>query len=298
MARLELALLGGFHAALDGAPLGGFDADKTRALLAYLAVERAYPQRREALAGLLWPEFSDDAARRNLRYALFKLRQVFGEDTDQAGLLQVTPQTVALDPAAVCQIDVAEFAQLLAACRAHRHRRLAACGACHTRLEQAVALYRGAFLQGFFLAGCQAFEEWLLLKREGLQQAAVEALVSLAQYHEARAEPARALDYTYRLLALEPWREDAHRQAMRLLAQTGQRSAALAQYTTCCAVLAAELQAAPDAATTALYERLRASDAPECLAARPPDNLPAPRTPFIGREAELRRLNEWGDTPD
>jgi predicted ATPase/DNA-binding SARP family transcriptional activator/tetratricopeptide (TPR) repeat protein len=298
MARLELALLGGFHAAVDGAPISGFDADKTRALLAYLAVERAYPHRREALAGLLWPEFSDDAARRNLRYALFKLRQALGEDAAQPGFLEVTPQTVAVDPAGACESDVAAFAQLLAACRAHRHRRLAACATCHARFQQAVALYRGAFLQGFFLADCQAFEEWLLLKREGLQQAAVEALASLAHYHEARAEPDRALDYTYRLLALEPWREEAHRQAMRLLAQTGQRSAALAQYATCRAVLAADLQAAPDAATTALYERLRAADAPAFLAAVPPANLPPELTPFIGRETELRRLNEWLDSPD
>ena len=75
MAHLTLSLLGGFHAAMDGMPVPGFDTDKTRALLAYLAMEAAHAHGREALAGLLWPELPDEAARRNLRNALFKLRQ-------------------------------------------------------------------------------------------------------------------------------------------------------------------------------------------------------------------------------
>src|SRR3954454_22645661 len=137
MARLDLALLGGFHAALDGTPIRSFDSDKTRALLVYLAVEAAYPPRREALAGLLWPEFADDAARRNLRYALFKLRQALGEPENGPGFLLVTPQTVGLDPSADIRLDVAAFADHRTACRAHQHRHLEHCATCHARLEQA-----------------------------------------------------------------------------------------------------------------------------------------------------------------
>ena len=43
----------------DGAPITAFESDKVRALLAYLAVESGRPQRREMLAGLLWPERPD-----------------------------------------------------------------------------------------------------------------------------------------------------------------------------------------------------------------------------------------------
>src|SRR5690242_15717043 len=142
MARLEMALLGGFHAAIDGTPVSGFDADKSRALLAYLAVEAAYPQRREVLAGLLWPEFPDEAARRNLRYSLFRLRQALGEEEGAPGFLLVTQHTVRLDPQADRVLDVAAFAGHIAAWRAHRHRKPATCSTCHAHLYQAVALYR------------------------------------------------------------------------------------------------------------------------------------------------------------
>ena len=56
MAELSLALLGPLQVTLDGAPITAFESDKVRALLTYLAVEADRPHRRDALAGLLWPE--------------------------------------------------------------------------------------------------------------------------------------------------------------------------------------------------------------------------------------------------
>jgi DNA-binding SARP family transcriptional activator len=71
---------------------------------------------------------------------------------------------------------------------------------------------------------------------------------------------AAGIDYATRLLALEPWREGAHQDLMRLLAGSGQRGAALAQYETCRRVLAEELGVEPGPETTALYERIRDGD--------------------------------------
>src|SRR6476659_6414214 len=113
MPRLELSLLGGFHTSVDGSPVTGFDTDKTRALLVYVCVESTRPHWREALAGLLWPELPEDAARRNLRNSLFKLRQALGEDAGLPGFLHISQQTVQLDSAADFRLDVAEFTRLI-----------------------------------------------------------------------------------------------------------------------------------------------------------------------------------------
>jgi predicted ATPase/DNA-binding SARP family transcriptional activator len=302
MARLELVLLGGFYVQAAGAPVAAFDTDKTRALLAYLAVEGGQPQSRETLAGLLWPDLADDAARRNLRHALFKLRQALGEEDDRPGWLLITAKTVQLAPAAEVVVDVAAFSDLLAACRAHHHRHPARCVTCHQRLAQAVAGYGGDLLRGFYLPDCAPFEEWLVLHRERLHRQAVQALSSLATYYAARGEDSPALEYLFRQVELEPWREEAHRQVMELLARNGQRSAALAQYETCCRILAEELHAAPSAATTALYEQIKAHGPgalpPAPPAPAPPHNLPRQLTSFIGREDELRLLSERLDRPD
>ena len=56
---LTLRLLGSPEVILDGEPATGFVSEKARALLFYLVVEADRAQRREKLAGLLWPDYPD-----------------------------------------------------------------------------------------------------------------------------------------------------------------------------------------------------------------------------------------------
>src|SRR5581483_9639842 len=124
-------------------------------------------------------------------------------------------------------------------------------------LQAAVALYRGEFLEGLSLAGAPDFDAWLVAQREAYHRQLVQALRALID----RAEHDRAWEAgiaaARRLLALEPWLEEVHRQLMGLLAWAGQREEALAQYQICCRALREELDAEPAAETTALYTRLR-----------------------------------------
>ena len=63
---------------------------------------------------------------------------------------------------------------------------------------------------------------------------------------------AEAMRYGQRLLQLAPWDEEAHRQVMRLLTWTGQREAALKQYTICEQHLAEQLGVEPSWETMVL----------------------------------------------
>jgi hypothetical protein len=92
---------------------------------------------------------------------------------------------------------------------------------------------------------------------------------TLAAYHLQRAEYAEALACTTSLLKLEPWHEEAHRQAMLLFALSGQRRLALAQYKTCQGILRQEFGVEPEEETTKLYERIKAAAAGLSPAARP-----------------------------
>ena len=79
MSDLEISLFGPFQVRLAGNLVPKFATIKVQALLAYLAMEVQFPHRREALAGLLWPEFPERSARTNLRNALASLRNVLAE---------------------------------------------------------------------------------------------------------------------------------------------------------------------------------------------------------------------------
>ena len=292
MTRLSISLLGPFHITLDSAPITDFATDKARALLAYLAVEADHPHRRETLSGLLWPDQPERRANQSLRQALLYLRQALG---DAATFLCATRETIQFNRNSPYLLDVAAFASLIEACQRHRHRRMEICRPCLNRLEQAIELYRGEFLEQFFLSDSSAFEEWALLKREWLHRQVVEALSCLADYYERRGEYGRAREYAWRQIALEPWCEEAHRQIMRLLVFDGQRTAALAQYENCRRMLSQELGLEPTADTVALYERIRAG---ENLAVAQMRNLPTSPTPFVGRQEELAELAELLASPD
>ncbi|MBN1975799.1 MAG: PD40 domain-containing protein [Anaerolineae bacterium] len=246
MVRLSLSLLGPFQAALDGEPIVAFESNKVRALLAYLAVEADRPHSREKLAGLLWPERSDQDASANLRYALSNLRAAIENRAASPPFLLVSRQTIQFDPAGDAWVDATAFGELLASPAPSL-----------SDLEQAVNLYGGEFLEGFFVGDSVAFEEWALLKREQLDRQMRSALHHLAAMHEQRGEYERALSYAWRQVELDPWQGQARRQLMRLLALSGQRAAALAQYEAFRRALAEELGVEPGRATTELYEQIR-----------------------------------------
>ena len=91
MTVLELKLFGSFRVTLKGDSVTAFESDKVRALLAYLAVEAARPQRRETLVGLLWPDWPECSARASLSQALYNLRAAIGERWQRMGMPAVVP---------------------------------------------------------------------------------------------------------------------------------------------------------------------------------------------------------------
>ena len=154
MSRLALSLLGAFQATLDGAPIP-FRSVKARALLAYLAVESERPHRREILAALLWPEESERVANNNFRQTLSSLRKAIGDrDRTENPVLLVTRETVQFNCASDCWLDVHALQEMV---------KDDSPGTSSTMLTEAVSLYRGDFLEGFFVRDSVAFEDWTLL---------------------------------------------------------------------------------------------------------------------------------------
>ncbi len=297
MARLAILSLGPLQITLGDNPVTGFDSDKARALLAYLAIEADRPHLRESLAGLLWPEFPEERARQSLSQALSNVRNVIGDRDGHPSIpfLNVTRQALHFNRASDYWLDVERFTALPKV-RDHTPDPQQAL----RQLEEAAAVYRGAFLEGLSFGDTPAFEEWILLQREHSHRLMQQALSRLVTNHTELGSLDRALEFAWRRVDLDPWLEEAHRQVMRLLAQTGQRAAALAHYATCCAILRKELDVDPEEETVALVEAIRrgtleprsgrATTLQPVAAAPPKHNLPAQLLPLIGRETEVAAL--------
>lgn len=280
MIEVEIRLLGGFQATCAGEALSGFESQKVRALLAHLACFRDRPLARERLAALLWPEEDEAAARRNLRQAIYNLRQALDESGGAA--LLATHQALQLDPAV--WVDVAAFDQAVAA-------GLRLEGDLQVReLNRASQLYRGDFLAGFHLHAGEAFEEWLVGEQERLREAAIQALRLLADTLAARGDWRSAIRQARRLIELDPLSEEAHRLLMELYARSGRRARALAQYEDLAGQLKRELGIEPLAETERLYRKI-AGDRLAGVGGGEPTAEPAgPYVKLVGRDEAVDRL--------
>lgn len=263
MTTLQLNLLGPPQIIFNGVLVSRVHTAKTEALFYFLAASRR-PHLRTVLADLLWPDMTEAQARRNLTQSLAVLRKQF------APFLQIETHQIALNQDADIQLDVATFERCLASTAI-------------TDLQIAAELYRADFLEGVAMKEALPFEEWLLVERERLREMMLTTLDRLVTHFMTHEETEAGSRYARRLLALDPWREATHRQLMLLLARSGQRDAALAQYDKCREVLAAEFGAEPDEETRALYHRLKAIGQP------PPHNLPLPPNVFVGRAEEVNQ---------
>lgn len=257
MSQLTVQLFSQFHVIRDQQPVVTFDSDKARALLAYLAMEAARTHSRSQLATLFWPDYNEESARTNLRQTLRQLRLAIDDEHATPPFLAITRQTIQCNPAAAISVDALVFRRLLSEVASHHHPQVALCPACLQQLQKAVALYQGDFLAGLIVQESVGFEEWRRMKQEELHIQAIQALQQLVAVYEQQGDDEQTQTYAIRLLAIEPWCEEAHRQLMRSLAHSGQRSAALIQYQRCRQILADELGVGPEAATTTLFEQIQ-----------------------------------------
>ncbi|MEZ4861147.1 MAG: BTAD domain-containing putative transcriptional regulator [Caldilineaceae bacterium] len=284
---MKLQLLGTPQATLHGQRLTGFITSKAEALFYYLAVTGRV-HTRAFLATILWPDMAENRARKNLRDVISNLRKLVGD------YLIISRHDLAFNQRQPYWLDVELFSTGLSAPNASLND-----------LREAIGLYKGEFLESFQILNAAPFEVWVQQQRAEYHSLVINALQTLADRYSALQAYESALTATRRLLLLEPWNEEAHRKQMLFLAQSGQRTAALAQYQSCVQVLADELAVTPMSETTALYRQISetvlvdktkpATEAESATAYRTallplPNNLPRQLTPMIGRTQEIATI--------
>lgn len=281
MNKIRVRLLGGFEVWSGDQQVGGFESQKVRALLAYLACHRSRTFSRDHLAGLLWPEREPEAARHALRQAVYNLRSKL---PDGESLLFTSHSEIRVHPKADFWVDVEAFEESV---RRGTEREAID----PQQLSSSAQLYRGELLAGFFVKESPAFDEWLAAERARLRGAAVEALRKLIESYSRRGEHRFGAHYAQRLVSLEPLSEEAHRELIRLWARSGQRSRALVQYEELVNRLREELGVEPRAETRALHESILAEVVEEEAAARSEEPI-GPLVPLVGRRAAYEVLRE------
>jgi DNA-binding SARP family transcriptional activator/TolB-like protein/Tfp pilus assembly protein PilF len=240
---IQLDVLGAIELRRDGEPVRAVLVQPRRfALLAYLAVARPHGYHsRDRLAGLFWPDVDEERARNSLRQALHQLRKALGEDA----ILARGEREIGVNPE-LFRIDAAQFDDAIAA----------------GRDEEALDLYRGEFLPGFFLDDALEVERFIESERERYRREAVGAAWRVVAADEARGDVRAAASHARRALVLEPFDEAGLRRTVGLVSAAGDRGGALRLYDEFVRRMSQDLELSPSQETTRFIERLRGGDAP------------------------------------
>src|SRR5712691_7251535 len=273
---IELRMLGRLSlTSADGRDVRSLLGQPRRlALLAYLAA--ATPQgfhRRDTLLALFWPELDQEHARAALRQALHVVRDAL----DAGAVTSRGDEEIGLDCDQV-SCDVVAFERAVD----------------REQFREALDLYRGDLLEGFFISGAPEFERWLETGRARLREAAARAARNLSERAEARDNLTTAVQLARRAAQLVPSDEAALRRLIAVLDRHGDRAGALQAYEEFAAGVAADYDAEPAAETRALIAAVRARQraAPVSVLLLPMDLLARLRAGLADRyrvERELAR---------
>jgi DNA-binding SARP family transcriptional activator len=221
----------------DGREVGGLLAQPRRlALLAYLAA--ATPrglQRRDVILTLFWPELDQEHARAALRQALRVIRGALGAVVVSRG-----DDEIGLDFGRV-SCDVVSFESALAG----------------GRLDEALDLYRGDLLEGFFISNAPEFEGWTEKQRARLRTVAAAGARRRAEELQAAGDLVSAVTTYRRALELAPHDEILVRRTIELLDRLGDRAGAAQLYETFERRLVADLGVEPAPETKARMAAVR-----------------------------------------
>jgi LuxR family maltose regulon positive regulatory protein len=251
---LDIRTLGGFEVRSNGQMITDtqWAGLRQKLLLKAIVVNGCREIPKDILMDALWPDSGYEAALKRFKVTLHRLRKILEPAVDSrasASCILLKENRISLDMSC-CRVDVNAF---LTACDKVRQLksddddqlRLAAC-------RDAIDIYGGEFLPE------EPYLGWAEMKRAALKDQFIAVLMEAAGILEHGGKMTQATQYCETVIQVDPLAEQAYQQLMRLHLHQGQRSAALKVYRDLVKVLAAELDTAPDPATTRLYQEIAA----------------------------------------
>jgi DNA-binding SARP family transcriptional activator len=242
-----ICLLGSFLLLQAGQSVALHCGGKIETLLCCLGLQSGRRVPRAVLVNLLWPASDSAQATQSLNSLLYSLHKLIGTALGGAAPVLHEDGYYRLNVEAGVGVDVACFdAWANTGDQQVREGDLARAA---TSYRHSVDLYRGDLAVETDVGG--------VLERERLRARFLSLLGYLADEQYRSGEYGACLEQAWCLLGHDPCREDAHRVVMRCYVRRGERAAALRHYQVCANILRAEFDAAPEPATTALFDQIR-----------------------------------------
>jgi DNA-binding SARP family transcriptional activator len=241
--------LGSFHVYVDDQLVEGWNGNKAVSVFKYLLLRRRRRVPKDVLFELFWPDQEPEACRRNLHQTIYSLRHTLRRFRPQVRFVVFEGDCYFVNEDVDVWIDAEAFSEHVQ--KGQRLEEEAAIQDALAEYGNAVSLYHGHLFEE------SLYDDWLGVERERLRSEFRLAVGRLVDSYIERAEFSAAVILCQKALSLDRCDQEAHRRLMRCYEAQGQRHLALRQYDACVQALRADLNLAPDAATTALHDRLK-----------------------------------------
>src|SRR5919109_598241 len=231
---LQIRLLGQFDIRVDGKRVT-IPTRAAQSLLAYLVLTAGTSQRREKLAGMLWPEITEENARKNLRQELWRIRKAISTPhSAKNDYLIANEMTLKFNREAEYWLDVAQMERPDLDLQA---------------LLANLSLYQGELLPGFY-------DEWITLERERVRSIFDARMEQLLEGLITAERWIAVQEWGERWLSLSGVREPAYRALMLASGARGDMAKVASLYQRCTDELLEYLGVEPSPETRALYNGL------------------------------------------
>jgi predicted ATPase/DNA-binding SARP family transcriptional activator len=253
---LEVRLIGKFEINCNDKPVT-ISSRAAQSLIAYLILTAGTSHRREKLAGMFWPDSTEEKARTYLRHELWRLRKSLSTKS-KVDYLIADDMSVSFNAFAEYWLDVIALTNVRE-------------GASIKELINALSIFHGELLPGFY-------DDWIAQEREHLQAVYEKKIARLLELLKKEKRWSEILEWAEHWISFGQAPEVAYRALMVAYEALGDRGKVASTYERCVKALH-ELDLEPSEETRALAFK-RTSKL----------NIPIPLTSFIGREQELKEV--------
>jgi predicted ATPase/DNA-binding SARP family transcriptional activator len=253
---LEVRLIGKFEIKSDGKPVI-LSSRVAQSLFAYLILTAGTLHRREKLAGMFWPDATEEKARAYLRHELWRIRKALSSKS-KVDYLIADDISISFNSSSEYWLDVTVLKK--------RSESVSI-----SDLIDALSVYKGQLLPDYY-------DEWVFQEREHLQALYEQKMGRLLELLESEKCWPDILEWSEQWISHGQGPEAAYRYLMIAYDALGDRAKVALTYERCVQALR-QLDLEPSEQTRALSIKQTSKL-----------NIPVPLTSFIGREDELKEV--------
>lgn len=230
-------------------------SEKACGVLCYLMMNSSKFHYREHVAGMFWEKSDKNSASSNLRYILWSIRK----NLDSTGkksqyILSPNKSTIKFSGEHICGLDVFQFKDFIKKANILKNSETDRI----ILLKKAAELYRGGFLEGFYIQDAPTFNDWVFYEREDLQRLYFQVQFKLSEEYVNLKQYNQAILPLKKLIKIDPLHEELYYRLIKLYALSGHRIAAMEVYQQLKKTLREELNISPMKETQTLFKLISA----------------------------------------